>query len=92
MSFETASAPYPRNYSLEGPLNARAQQIGLANAEWYKTDIPRARMKELMQRSDSAATRDTIIWIGAMLVTGALGVYFWGTVWCIPFFIIYGVL
>jgi len=92
MSFETASAPYPRNYSLEGPLNERAKQIGLANAEWYKTEIPRARMKELMQRSDGPATRDTLIWIGALIVTGALGAYFWSTWWCVPFFIVYGVL
>lgn len=60
---------HPRDYSLTGPLNKQAVDIGLANAEWYKTDIPRARMKELMQRSDGPATRDTAIWIGAMIVT-----------------------
>lgn len=92
MSFETASAPYPRNYSLEGPLNERAKQLGLASAEWYKTDIPRARMKELMRRSDGPAMRDTLIWIGALIGSGALGAYFWGTWWCVPFFIIYGIL
>ena len=92
MSFETASAPYPRNYSLEGPLNERARQMGLASAEWYKSDIPRARMKELMQRSDGPAMRDTIIWFVALMVTGGLGVYLWGSWWCVPFFIVYGVL
>ncbi|MBG1233496.1 fatty acid desaturase family protein [Aestuariivirga litoralis] len=91
MTVETAAAAFPRNYSLEGPLNERAKTIGLANAEWYKTDIPRARMKELMQRSDGPATRDTIIWIVAMLVTGGLATYFWGTWACVPFFIIYSV-
>jgi fatty acid desaturase len=83
---------FPRDYSLTGPLNERAKVSGLANAQWYKTDIPRARMKELMQRSDGPATRDTIIWIGAMLISAALGIYFWGTWACVPFFIIYGVL
>jgi fatty acid desaturase len=83
---------FPRDYSLTGPLNARAVQIGLANAEWYKTDIPRARMKELMQRSDGPATRDTILWIGLMILTGGLGAALWGTWWCVPFFLIYGVL
>ena len=92
MTVETAKSAHPRDYSLEGPLNARAVQIGLANAEWYKTDIPRARMKQLMQRSDGPATRDTILWIGGLIVTGGLGAYFWGTWWCVPFFIIYGVL
>lgn len=92
MTYETASAPYPRNYSLEGPLNRRAVQIGLANAEWYKTPITRARMKELMQRSDGPATRDTIIWFLALAVAGELGVYSRGSWWCVPFFIVYGVL
>jgi fatty acid desaturase len=83
---------YPRDYSLTGPLNKMAQEIGLANAAWYKTEIPRARMKELMQRSDGPATRDTAIWIGLLILTGALGTYFWGTWWCVPFFFVYGVL
>lgn len=81
-----------RDYSLTGPLNVRAQQIGLANADWYRTPIPRARMKELMQRSDGPATRDTILWIGLLIATGGLGAYFWGSWLCVPFFIVYGVL
>lgn len=83
---------HPRDYSLTGPLNARAIEAGLANADWYKTSIPRARMKELMQRSDGPATRDTLMWIGLMIVTGGFGAYFWGSLWCVPFFLVYGVL
>lgn len=83
---------YPRDYSLTGPLNAWAVEVGLANAEWYKTRISRARMKELMQRSDQPATRDTILWLGGMIVCAGLGVYFWGSWWCAPFFAVYGVL
>lgn len=83
---------FPRDYSLTGPLNKQAVDIGLANAEWYKTDIPRARMKELMQRSDEPATRDTFLWIGTMIVTAAIGVLLWPSWWSAPFFLIYGVL
>ena len=83
---------FPRDYSLTGPLNERAKETGLANAQWYKTDIPRARMKELMQRSDGPATRDTLLWLGLMIITAALGIYFWGTWACVPFFAVYGVL
>lgn len=83
---------HPRDYSLTGPLNAQAVEAGLANAEWYKSAISRARMKELMKRSDGPATRDTILWIGLMIITAALGAYFWGTLWCIPFFFVYGIL
>jgi fatty acid desaturase len=81
-----------RDYSLTGPLNARSQETGLANADWYRTPIPRARMKELMQRSDGPATRDTLLWIGLLVLTGGLGAWFWGSWWCVPFFLVYGVL
>ena len=37
-----------RDYSLTGPENARAIATGLANASWYRTEIPRARMKALL--------------------------------------------
>ena len=80
------------DYDLTSPANARAVEIGLANAEWYHTPIPRARMKELMKRSDGPATRDTIVWIGAMIVTGGLGAWFWPGWLCVPFFAVYGVL
>jgi fatty acid desaturase len=88
----TAATIHPRDYSLTGPLNERAQKVGLASADWYKTDIPRARMKELMQRSDGPATRDTLLWIAGLIATGGLGAYFWGTWWCVPFFFVYGIL
>jgi hypothetical protein len=50
-----------RNYSLLGPDGARAVETGLAAAEWYHTDVPRKVMKDLMQRSDQPAIRDTVI-------------------------------
>jgi fatty acid desaturase len=83
---------FPRDYSLTGPLNTRAQEIGLANAEWYRTPIPRAQMKELMKRTDGPATRDTLLWIGLLMVTGGLGALFWGSWLAVPFFLVYGVL
>ncbi len=83
---------FPRDYSLTGPLNQRAIAIGLANADWYKTPVPRETMKALMQRSDQPATRDTIIYYSLILLTGGLGAYFWGTWAAVPFFVVYGVL
>ena len=81
-----------RDYSLTGRDAARAVETGLAAAEWYHTDVPRKQMKELMQRSDGPAIRDTIVWLGLLIASGAGGVYFWGTWWCVPFFFGYGVL
>ncbi|WP_020394451.1 fatty acid desaturase family protein [Thiolinea disciformis] len=81
-----------RDYSLTGPENARAVECGLANATWYKTAIPRKRLKELMQRSDGPATHDTVLWLGSMLVFASCGIALWGTWWALPFFMAYGVL
>jgi fatty acid desaturase len=79
-----------RDYSINGPENIRAQQRGLASAEWYATPIPRKRMKELMKRKDGPAIRDTIIWIAALIGLGCIAYYSWGSWWSIPAFLVYG--
>lgn len=89
---EMAEARERRDYSLSGPENERAVASGLANAQWYRCAIPRTRMKEFMQRSDGPATRDTIVWISLLIITGGLGTFFWGSWIAVPFFIVYGVL
>jgi fatty acid desaturase len=89
----SSSTPFVRrDYSLTGPLNQQAVDIGLANAEWYKTDIPRARMKELMKRSDGPATRDTLLWFLLLALSASGGIYFWPGISALPFFLVYGVL
>ena len=75
------AAKTKRDYSLVGESTRRAIETGLASAEWYHTDVPRKAMKELMQRSDGPAIRDTIIWIAAILGSAAGIVWFWGTWW-----------
>ncbi len=81
-----------RDYSLIGKDGRLAVESGLAGAEWYACPIPRKRMKELMKREDGPATRDTLLWFGHMAAFGLGGFLFWGTWWCVPFFICYGVL
>ncbi len=81
-----------RDYSLTGPSSQRAVEIGLASAEWYHSDVPRKVMKDLMQRRDGPAIRDTALWIGLLAATGAGGAWFWGTWAAVPFFLVYGVL
>ncbi|EPX85861.1 Fatty acid desaturase [Rubellimicrobium thermophilum DSM 16684] len=85
----------PRDYSLTGESARRAIEMGLAAAEWYHTDVPRKVMKELMQRRDGPAIRDTILWILLHLVFGGMAAWLsWnGHVWwSVPFWIAYGVL
>ncbi len=84
-------APTKRDYSLLGRDAKAAIDNGLAAAEWYHSEVARKDMKTLMQRSDGPAIRDTALWLGGMLVFAALGIYFWGSWWAVPFFLLYGV-
>jgi fatty acid desaturase len=81
-----------RDYSLVGESSRTAIETGLASADWYHTEVPRAAMKQLMQRSDRAAIKDTAIWLLALGLSLWGGVHFWGTWWCVPFFFVYGTL
>ncbi len=81
-----------RDYSLLGRDGRYAVEIGLASAEWYHSDIPRKVMKELMQRSDGPALRDTALWFALLFGTAAGGIWFWGSWACVPFFFVYSVL
>jgi fatty acid desaturase len=92
MNLALLAMPTKRDYSLIGRDARLAVETGLAAAQWYHTEIPRKQMKELMKRSDVPAIRDTALWLGGMAVLGGLGVYFWGSWLCVPFFLGYGVL
>jgi fatty acid desaturase len=81
-----------RDYSLTGCESKRAVQRGLAAAHWYSCPIDRKQLKGLMRRSDWPAARDTLVWLGALVVTGFAAVHFWGSWASAPFFLIYGVL
>jgi Na+-transporting NADH:ubiquinone oxidoreductase subunit F len=81
-----------RDYSLVGRETKLAEERGLASADWHACSIPRPRLKELMQRRDGPAVRDTILWFAALIVTGTLGYFTWGTWWTILPFAAYGVL
>ena len=81
-----------RDYSLLGPDGQRAVETGLATAEWYHSDVPRKVMKDLMQRSDQPAIRDTLLLVALMIVFAGAGIALWPTVWSVPFWLAYGVL
>lgn len=87
-----SAQPSPRDYSLLGRDAKLAEEHGLASAEWYASPISRKRLKELMQRRDGPAIRDTLVWFASLGLSGWLAYHFWGTWWCVPFFLVYGVL
>ena len=74
MSEDTHSVK--RNYALTGPEGKRAAEKGLVSASWYKPSISRQRLKALMQRRDGPAIRDTLIWFGALGLSGWMGFHF----------------
>ena len=88
----TTAETHVRDYSMSGPDTERAKQAGLANAEWYRTQVPRKVMKELMQRRDGPAIRDTLIWFALLGIGVWGGIALWGTWWAVPFWVLYGVL
>ena len=88
----TAAIHRVRDYSLTGPDTANAKAIGLANAVWYRTEVPRKVMKDLMQRRDGPAIRDTLLWFALLGLSAGGGIAFWGSWFCVPFWVVYGVL
>jgi len=81
-----------RDYSLIGREAKRAEERRLTSAQWYGAPVPRKRLKELMQRRDGPALRDTLLWFVLLIITGGIGYFTWGTWWCVPAFMAYGVL
>ena len=86
------TAEVKRDYSLIGRSGGLATEQGLVAAEWYHTDVPRKRMKQLMRRRNGPAIRDTAIWLASLLALGFGGYRFWGSWACVPFLLCYGVL
>lgn len=81
-----------RDYSLLGPENAAAVAKGLAGGKWYRSPVPRETLQALMQRSNGPAIRDTLLWLGLLTGFGAGAIFLWGSWWCLPCFLCYGVL
>ena len=81
-----------RDYGMLGPDAEKAVKAGLKSAEWYHTNLPRKDMKELMQRSDGLAIRDTVIWLGLMVAFAGLAIWLWPSWWALLPLAAYSVL
>ncbi len=82
------------DYSLVGKDTAAAIEKGLAEATWYASPVPKEKMRELLQRRDGPAIRDTILWFALIIGSGWAGYQLWqaGSWWAVAPFMIYGVL
>lgn len=81
-----------RDYSLVGVESKKAIEMGLADAEWYQSPIPRDKMRELLIRNNGPAIRDTLIWFSLILGSGYLVFLWWGSWIVILPYIVYSVL
>ena len=81
-----------QDYSLLGERAKQAVQKGLADAKWYTAPIPKEKMRELLERRNGPAVRDTLLWFALLLGFGLTGLVLWGTGWTIVPFVVYGVL
>src|ERR1043165_7677769 len=79
-------------YSLAGPENQAAVDAGLAGGSWFRSAVPRPRMKQLMRRSDGPALRDTAIWLGLLIGLGAAVIAPSAACAALPFVLAYGAL
>jgi fatty acid desaturase/NAD(P)H-flavin reductase/nitrite reductase/ring-hydroxylating ferredoxin subunit len=81
-----------RDYSLTGAESRTAVEAGLAEAEWYRSPIPRDKMRELVIRKDFPAVRDTLLWFGLIAGSGYLVFMLWGNWYVIFPYMVYSVL
>ena len=88
----TLRPPTKLDYSLTGESAARAIERGLAEAEWYQTPVPRATMRQLLERCDGPAIRDTIIWFGLIFGAAYATWVLWGSWWAAIPYLIYAAL
>lgn len=82
----------PKDYSLLGPQAAAAQATGLANPTWFRPDVDPRAIRALMTKDDWPPTRDTVLWLGLMVLFAGIGIALWPSWWSAPFWLAYGVL
>lgn len=87
-----ATPPEHLDYSLTGENATRAVELGLAEADWYQSPVPRAEMRKLLERRDGPAIRDTLIWFAIIIGSAAATIALWGSWWAVLPYLIYAVI
>ena len=89
-----AVLPPPKHldYSLVGENARKAIELGLAEADWYQCPVPRATMRNLLERKDGPAIRDTLLWFALILGFAVATALLWGSAWAALPYLGYAVL
>ncbi|QYM79392.1 NADH:ubiquinone reductase (Na(+)-transporting) subunit F [Horticoccus luteus] len=90
-TFPSPASPAP-DYSLTGVNTARAIELGLAEADWYQSPIPRETLRALLERRDGPALRDTLLWFALILGTAYATWALWPSAWALLPYAFYAVL
>jgi Na+-transporting NADH:ubiquinone oxidoreductase subunit F len=80
------------DYSLIGVNSILAVEKGLAEADWYQCQVPRATMRSLLERRDGPAIRNTLLWFCLIFASGYATYAMWGSWWAAVPYAIYSVL
>ena len=88
----TVSSLLRNRYVLSKESSELALAKGLAEAAWYRTPVAKGKIRELLERRDGPAIRDTLLWFTMIFAAGYWAYRWWGKWWAILPFAIYGVL
>ncbi len=75
-----------QDYSLTGALR------DMPSPNWYRTSVDPKAIRALMVKSDHIALRDTLLWLGLMILFAVIAIALWPSWWSAPFWLAYGVL
>jgi fatty acid desaturase len=81
-----------KDYSLSGEAGRVAIELGNANPNWFRPKVDPQTIRDLMKKSDAIAIRDTVIWLGVMLLSASIAIALWPSWWSVPFWLGYGLL
>ena len=78
--------------STDGVALSREGLPQRAGESWFRCQIPRERVRALMERSDAAGWANFGPWLALLFASGVLAYFTWGTWWAVPAFFAYGTL
>lgn len=82
-AYAGSNAAVKLDYSLTGVNSTLAVEKGLAEADWYQCAMPREIMRQLLERRDGPAIRDTLLWFALLLGSGYATYFLWPTIWAL---------
>lgn len=83
--------PDKLNYTLTEENSKKAIELGLAEADWYQTPVPRATLRSLLTRKNGPAIRDTLLLLTILISTATATILLWGSWWAAIPYLIYAV-